>query len=462
MGMHRPLAIAVTAALLSASCGGGTPLAEGTAIYEMVKAPVTAISIDTPIMVGDAAKLSVTGTFTDTCTTLDRFITKVGDGVIDVTVYARTRMPACTAGEVPFAGNYYISGVPAGAYTLRVNTDEKLTAPLAVIQGKGDVDAGAAPCTEVRLDAVTAAFPGVIMAGQDLVIALEVKTPDTCHSFSQIGVTVEGTGILLAVNGWACDPGPAQSSACAEVAQVLDLSQTVSGLQPGSYAVFVNGANVGVVQVMEASQCASSLAPVQAVTAPASIRAGEPCAIAIAGAKPEGFSLAPVVETRAAGTAALTLGMFSCGSIEGEAAPFNTAYSVEGLTPGTWAITVNDMATTTVSVLPACEERLAPVEWADIYSSLYDNGTGQVLTEGSTLDAVVGGTFADGCWTFDGFDYQRTGNLIGLNAMARYCPGPCADMAQEFRETYTIYGLEAGHYIIVLNGAKKFEFDVVK
>ena len=446
---------------LAVSCSSSSPLGQGQTVYEMVEAPVKKVSLVTPIMAGEAARLTVGGIFSDKCTELDRFITGVKGSEIDVTVYARRPVSGCAAGDTAFTGDYYISGVPSGVYTVRVNGDAALTAQLAVIQGNSD--AGAAPCQEERLTSVTATFPEVIMAGQDLVIALAVVTPDTCHSFSGIDVAVQGTGILLSVTGWACDPAAGQKGGCDAVAQTLDLTQTVSGLNAGSYSVFVNGTSVGVVKVMEAAQCASSLAPVQSVTAdPASIRAGEPCTITVNGSKPADFSLAPFVEARAGGTAALTLEMYRCGGAGGDTAPFTIGYSLAGLDAGTWVVRVNDMAQATVNVLAACEARLAPVATADIYSSLYDNGSGQTLTVGTPLDAEVGGTFPDGCWTFDGFDYTLDGSVIGLNAKARYCPGPCPDTAQDFRETYTIYGLAPGHYAIVINGAKKFEFDVVQ
>ena len=450
------------AAALAASCGSNKPLVEGTGVFEMVKAPVDNVTVTTPIMAGEAAKLTVSGTFNDDCSALDRYLTEINGSVIDVTVYARHNIAGCATQAVPFSGDYYISGVPAGAYTVRINGNDRLTAQLAIIQGNGLPDAGTTQCQEERLDTTATSFPDMIMAGQDLAITLSVVTPDTCTSFSKIDVSVEATGILLAINGWVCEPDPA-GQGCAKAAHTLDLAQTVSGLKVGSYGVFVNGTNVGVVTVKDASQCASSLAPVQSVTAPATIRAGgDPCDITVTGSKSGAFSLAPFVEARTSGAVELTLEMYTCGATDAPAAPFAATYRIASLEAGTWVVTVNDMASATVKVLPACVRQKAPVTSADIYSSLYDNGTGQVLTPGTPLDAVVGGTFADGCTTFDGFDYALDGFAITLNAMALRCDGTCADKAQEFRETYTIYGLTPGHYTITINDLKTFTFDVVQ
>jgi hypothetical protein len=250
---------------------------------------------------------------------------------------------------------------------------------------------------------------------------------------------------------------------CKDIALTEDVEQKVSGLTPGSYVVFINGENAGMVRVMEPSQCSSSLAPVSAVAIPdpAPRREGVPFQVSVTGSKPEQFSLSPFTEARKEGAVALTLEMFSCAGGGSQTAPFTASYTLAGLAAGTWLVSVNDMASVSVSVLPACMRQRAPVEWADIYSSLYDNGTGQVLKVGTALDAVVGGTFKSGCFTFDGFDYTLQNFHITLNAMAVFCDGPCADKTTDFRETYTVYGLGVGHYSITINSLKTFEFDVV-
>ncbi|MBI5529637.1 MAG: hypothetical protein HY897_25195 [Deltaproteobacteria bacterium] len=452
------IATAVLFIVAGISCGGGQRIEIGS-IYEMVAAPVDRVEITSPILTGEAARLTVKGIFEDACTVLDRYITAIEGGTVDITVYAKRSISGCDAAPTPFEGNYYLSGLASGVYTVRVNDDDTLTVELAVVQSSG-ADPVGTECEETRLgfDPESVVFPDTVMEGQDLTISVNALAPDTCTTFSGIDAAVEGTGIVLSINGQSCR----LASACQEILQYVPVEQRILGLARGVYAVFINGTNVGVVRVLEVSQCAVSLAPVAAVGAPASIREGESCVVTVSGSMPENFSLAPFAEARTEGAVAITLEMYGCAEDPSGNTPFETSYGLSGLAAGTWVIGVNDMASAAVAVLPACERRFASIEFADIYSSLWESGNGQEVPVGTPIDAVVGGTFPNGCFGFDGFEYVLEGTTIALNAMALYCSGVCGDKPVDFRETYTILGLGPGHYTITINTAWTFEFDVVE
>jgi len=440
------------------SCGGGQRIEVGS-IYELVDAPVDDVEITSPILVGEAARLTVRGTFEDGCTVLDRYITEMEGGAVEITVYAKRSIAGCEAAPTPFEGRYYLSGLDSGVYRVRVNGDDALAVELAVVQGAGG-DPGGTECEEIRLgfDPESVVFPDTVLEGQDITISFDALAPDTCTTFVEIEAGVQGTGIVLSVNGRTCR----MLNACQEILQYIPVGQRISGLARGAYAVFINGESVGVIRVLEASHCAVSLAPVSAVTVPASIREGETCVVAVSGAMPENFLLSPFAEARTEGAVSLTLEMYGCAGDPAGSVPFETSYALADLTPGTWVIGVNDVASATVAVLPACEQGAASIEFADIYSSLWESGNGQEVPVGTPIDVVVGGTFPNGCWNFEGFDYLREETSITLNALAQYCSGICGDKPVDFRETYTILGLGPGHYTITINASWTFEFGVVE
>lgn len=449
---------AVMVATMSLSCGGGQRIEMGS-IFEMVTAPVETIDVGSPVIAGKAARLSVTGTFPDRCTELDRYVAEIDGGRIEVMVYAKRNISGCDAAPIGFSGEYFINGLSAGVYQVRVNRDDALRAELAVLQGS-DVDPdGGSTCTGTHLDfdPDSVSFPPTMVEGQDLVVGMTVVAPDTCTTFSGIDAAVEGTGIVLSIDGLDC---PA-AAGCQEIAQTFEVEQRVSGLAEGAYALFVNGVNVGVVRVLAASQCSTSLAPVSAVSVPASVREGGAVDAKVTGSKPDNFSLAPFVEARTEGDVELTLEMYGCSGDPAGSAPFEAAYEITGLSAGTWVVEVNGMASASVAVLPACERKAAPTGFADIYSSLWESGNGKSVPVGTPVDAVVGGTFVNDCWSFDGFEYAREGTTITLDAMALYCPGVCGDKTVDFRATYTFVGLEPGHYTLTINGTNVFTFDVV-
>lgn len=198
--------------------------------------PVATVSAAGPISEDQALPVHVEGHLTSSCAALDGPTVQVGTDTVKIAMGTHACDPSCAPADRKVSFDLPIDNLSAGTYT--VDVDGVTTTPVTVLAA-GACRTDTLPTTAVA-GAIATSGSSSLAAGTPLDVAVWGSLPSGCWRQPSVTGRVNGSTLALTLSSDHC------STDCGSGGQGYVVAwSSPGGLPSGSYAITVDGAQVG-------------------------------------------------------------------------------------------------------------------------------------------------------------------------------------------------------------------------
>lgn len=229
---------------------------EVSSAYETFVAPVDSIEVDEIINISEPVKMVIRGRFYDDCSEIARISIGASDSIynIELAVYGKRRLnSSCNTKEIEYSGSITIIGLSEGRYRVRINGDNNLIRYFSVISGNledvssldiGDSYDAVASCIEevapvesadITVDGMNSARDQKIPYGTPINLIVKGRIASECRVFGGFRYQKIGLSLYVDVLATLCE------GVCPDEKREYNETYVITGLNPGSYTLYVNG-----------------------------------------------------------------------------------------------------------------------------------------------------------------------------------------------------------------------------